>query len=455
MILPSHVPRDSIAAADATTSQLTSTITINPTSTSKTSASGATVAGTSWTWWELLCLIVGAVFAVIVGSWVWWRHRKKKKEEAVNARELIREEERTRAQMRREQEEEEAKELEKKKRKKKGRGRRSESESDSSESYDSVSDGGTIRPRRRRRGGRRRDRGYSRRRRRDDTESESEDSYWSDETYYPRRRRGRRKEYPPPHRKRGRAPPSSSTASPSPPPLPKPPQKAEKQEKSTFRDSVFSSYTSMKKAAVRLKYVEAKVNLKKKLKEEENIEVNRRKKIDEANAEIAESRRLQEEWQRVEQSRREKNASHSSRGSNRPLIPPVAPSSSYPSSASSSPPPKAPPPAVTHQRNRQPVPGKPPSELGTEIHQLLGTKPKRDAQPQSIYLEVTKPKDRLMIPKGGLAPAPPGRAKASPSVPASVSDTSSVREPQPAVVPFAGIGAGGGKKWADRLRERR
>jgi hypothetical protein len=47
----------------------------------------------------------------------------------------------------------------------------------------------------------------------------------------------------------------------------------------------------MKKAAVRLKYVEAKVKLKKQLEEEEAIEKARQDKIREANAEIETSKR--------------------------------------------------------------------------------------------------------------------------------------------------------------------
>lgn len=42
----------------------------------------------------------------------------------------------------------------------------------------------------------------------------------------------------------------------------------------------------MKKAAVRLKYVEAKVKLKKQLEEEEKLEKVRRNKVKEANMEI-------------------------------------------------------------------------------------------------------------------------------------------------------------------------
>lgn len=60
----------------------------------------------------------------------------------------------------------------------------------------------------------------------------------------------------------------------------------------SFRDSVFSSYTSMKKAAVQLKYVEAKVKLKKQLDAEERVESERQMKIREANREIEMSKRV-------------------------------------------------------------------------------------------------------------------------------------------------------------------
>ena len=56
---------------------------------------------------------------------------------------------------------------------------------------------------------------------------------------------------------------------------------------------MFSSYTSMKKAAVQLKYVEAKAKLKKQLESEDKLEEERRAKIKEANREIELARRAE------------------------------------------------------------------------------------------------------------------------------------------------------------------
>ncbi|OCF32201.1 hypothetical protein I316_06115 [Kwoniella heveanensis BCC8398] len=235
-----------------------------------------------------------------------------------------------------------------------------ESEDSWSESDDSISDGGTIRAsktrRRMARGGRgrrrERDRGrYGHRRsrrsggeRRDDSELESgSETDWSDEPRYHDRsgrygRRGReyldrpdrdghrdrrrykdyhdspyysRKGYrrppaPPSHRRDHAAetpltgPSTRSMSSPT------PTSTGKRRKRDTFRDSVFSSYNSMKNAAVRLKYVEAKVKLKKQLEEEDRMENRRREKVREANREIEEYNRLQHERAMRE---REKNRS--------------------------------------------------------------------------------------------------------------------------------------------------
>lgn len=87
----------------------------------------------------------------------------------------------------------------------------------------------------------------------------------------------------------------------------------------------------------------------------------------------------------------------------------------------------------------------------------------------SVYLPVTHPKDRPIIPRGKLAPAPPPKAKlkAAPvptaqapitGAAAWLSGTRAVAAATamtPAVgVSMAGVGAGGSKKWADRLRQK-
>jgi hypothetical protein len=153
-------------------------------------------------------------------------------------------------------------------------------------------------------------------------------------------------------------------------------------------------------------------------------------------------------------------------------------------------------------------------ELGTEIHGLLGTKPKPvrhatriggllggvdvggskgadgsgGASPQSVPVKPTK--DRPTIPKGGLAPAPPGKKKtASPVVtkasgggmahgwgmvvPAVVGTDHGWPTARPPIggnmgslrgtggrvdsVASGSVGSvgGGGNKWADRMRARK
>ena len=114
------------------------------------------------------------------------------------------------------------------------------------------------------------------------------------------------------------------------------------------------------------------------------------------------------------------------------------------------------------------------NELGNEIQNLLGGPPKPVAlitrappreprldndfqadwlshpapgldfpqtpRTESVYIPVTLPKDRPIIPKGGLAAAPPPKMRASPST------TAETASPAPAVA---------GNKWADRLRGKR
>lgn len=102
--------------------------------------------------------------------------------------------------------------------------------------------------------------------------------------------------------------------------------------------------------------------------------------------------------------------------------------------------------------------------------------PKRKTYCQTAYHggsldTVTHPKDRPIIPKGGLAPAPTGRKKGSSTTvdnemgnATTVGARGSTRmtPPQKPNSGFAGLGAGaniagvgaGGSKWAGRLRER-
>ncbi|KAK8853090.1 hypothetical protein IAR55_003791 [Kwoniella newhampshirensis] len=336
-----------------------------------TSILAEAVATTHLSWWQLLALILGSVLALVVGIWLWWRHRRKKKKSKDKKMNEMKEKEKKR------EEDEKQKELLDRiagvpsAGRKGGRGRGGgngwkrgdsdesdlESESEWGESDDSISDGGTIRPsrtrrRRGRRRGRRRDRdrdrfGHSRRggRRGGEYDSDSGTDY-SDETYLPRRReRDRRRDRydrdrggerhrgrsrleisrsPSPQPPRGR-PTRQLTASST---HPSPPVVATKRRKrDTFRDSVFSTYTSMKNAAVRLKYVEAKVKLQKQLEEEEVLERKRREKVTEANKELDDLRAYEKETERKQ----------ASSDNGRLLIPPVKRSSTgFPSQSSNS-----------------------------------------------------------------------------------------------------------------------
>ena len=65
------------------------------------------------------------------------------------------------------------------------------------------------------------------------------------------------------------------------------------------------------------------------------------------------------------------------------------------------------------------------------------------ARTDSVYVPVTRPKDRPIIPPGRLAPAPPGKKK-----PLGAQDGTRGA--------FVGVSsAGGNNKWADRLRAKR
>lgn len=225
-------------------------------------------------------MIAGGVLAAAVGGWWWYRHRRRQQEHKVRKAEVDKAEREGELEKRKkkEDEEEERKKTMRRRARRKGNWDSEDGSdwSDYSEDYDSVSDGGTIRPRRRRRR-RRRDRGRRRHRRRR-SYSDSEDSYESDETYVPRRKASR-----------------DRTPSPSPTPPPPVPRASKEEKKETnFRDSVFSSYHSMKNAAVKLEYVEAKVKLKKQLEEEERIDAHRKAKIAEANKELEASKRREQ-----------------------------------------------------------------------------------------------------------------------------------------------------------------
>lgn len=394
---------------------------------------------------------------------------------------------------------------------------------------------------------------------------------YSDETYYPRRHqwrerdgdRARRRDrywrkypYDPYY---NRPPPPSHHDHPQPPvPVVPPIPQGKRRKRDTFRDSVFSSYNSMKKAAVRLKYMEAKVKLKKQLEEEEKLEKIRRDKVKEANMEIE---KANEEIGRMNGEMRDRKGSsgkafrllmivdrpemgHSSSGSSSSAFPPKNNTYSQTTYRGGS--------FDTTQRKKRNTrqiypaknatmdtirsraqPGRTETDssensLGDEITHLLGggskgrfssktinpaSRPPPPAQKVSVskrssnafqaswlshpsqpgnlgndnpsdipsmleaartgsvYLPVTHPKDRPIISKGGLAPAPT-RKKKGPSTKVdsemgnttmmSASGSTRMRTPEKSSPGFAGVSAGanvagvgaGGLKWAGRLRER-
>ncbi|ORX40733.1 hypothetical protein BD324DRAFT_17600 [Kockovaella imperatae] len=410
-----------------------------------------------------------------------------------------------------------------------------------------------------------------------ETESDSEDTEFD---YIPRKRRDRRRGrygrgesddeindiYDRRHGKQGRRYEPEM-----PPPAPVNTRGAGRSKRETFRDSVFSSYSSMKKAAVRLKYVEQKVKLKKQLEAEEAVEQARREKVIQANRDlkrqqeeekklrIIEEIRAEKKLKRVEREMEEANREveeanrrlERSRGRmskeqgsgdsgrlgaissiaeslGRPLIPPAR---SYTLSSSGSsgsskrfpappgrhqtrPPPNGNPSqtraaetlfdaesaAVPRQKSilrpprkqstiaptavlpyATPRPTRKGSALGSEINHLLGadSQPSKNrplypppqgvvkvpplppqmqndfqaswlsrpgpalsvpqtARTDSVYVSVTRPKDRPIIPPGGLAPAPPGKKRQERKITSTGIDSAS-----------------GNNKWTNRLRAKR
>lgn len=231
------------------------------------------VANSNLSWWQLICVAIAGALVIGVAVWAVFRQRRKKREDEERKKEV--------EALDKAAEAEAGKESEGKagdKRKSKGEGGEESDESGwSSEEYDSLSDGGTIRPRRRQRRRKRdRYRWGNRRRRRDSYYSSEEDE--SDYSYRPSRRSHR-------HNRHHRSP------TPSPPPA--------RSKRQTFRDSVFSTFQSMKHAAIRSKQDEMEKRLRKQLEDEERIELARQKKVREANEEIKRER----EWFELEKER--------------------------------------------------------------------------------------------------------------------------------------------------------
>ena len=246
------------------------------------------VASSHLQWWQLLCIILTGVLALGVGGYLLWRRRKRSAHDRSRREHAEREEKEAKLAPR------SAAPPTKEKSCVKSRPSlrwSDEEDSDFYSDYDSLSDGGTIRPRRRYKARRHypaphRSRGrgaYSPRRDRsyDDYSLSSSRSEYSPAYRPSRSHQTRHRDR---HHKRFPHSPQSTAASVT-------------SKRSDFRDSVFSTYSSMRSAAVRLKRHEAEVKLAKQLEAEEEAETRRlaarKLKAQEANAEI-EKERIQE-----------------------------------------------------------------------------------------------------------------------------------------------------------------
>jgi hypothetical protein len=180
-----------------------------------------------------------------------------------------------------------------------GRGRRRYSDleddwsSSGTESYDDFSDGGTIRRSKRRRPRRRKERHRGKgRRRKEDNYSDGSLSSATDSTYHarPRKDRGRREPIKQERRQPSRKTPATASTRSTNDDMPLglgPPTTAlrtgssgsplsrKKSKTDKFRDSVFSTFESMRDKAIRLKQVEQSLKLKEDLMREERAEAER------------------------------------------------------------------------------------------------------------------------------------------------------------------------------------
>lgn len=140
---------------------VTGTLPSSSSSATSTNILAKAVATTHLSWWQLLALVLGAFLVLIVGIWLWWRHREKIKVEEAKKEEI---EERERKRIASEKQKELVERMGgiAKGGKEKNKGEESESDSEmwpesetetdtGSENDDYISDGGTIRPSRTRR----------------------------------------------------------------------------------------------------------------------------------------------------------------------------------------------------------------------------------------------------------------------------------------------------------------
>ncbi|OCF74139.1 hypothetical protein I204_04509 [Kwoniella mangroviensis CBS 8886] len=242
---------------------------------SESSIHSSAVATTNLSWWQLLALIICGILALSVGSWLFFRHQQRRRNERQQKKKEEMENEIKRKKEMKDDQRFKALAFGHNSRRGRGRGRY-DSDSDAYEDYwtEEYSDEGTIRPSRRRR--RRGD--PPRRYRRDDRRRRRDEYSDDDETY-----------------SRSIEPKSAFSFRPSPSTPSGTGQglKSALTKKKGFRDSVFSTYTSMKKAAIKHKYVEAKIKLDEQLKQEEELENQRKMKVLQANREIEEFNRAE------------------------------------------------------------------------------------------------------------------------------------------------------------------
>ncbi|WWC91553.1 uncharacterized protein L201_006499 [Kwoniella dendrophila CBS 6074] len=273
------------------------------------------VATTNLSWWQLLSIIICGILFLSVCSWFLFKNRQKKKYKKKQLKKQELEDE-----LKRKQDYQNNQDLLDLAKLKHNRRRgKYDSEDDSDTDSDSEDDDESVYPSRKNRRYRsnRRDKSRKNRRGRDrkNDDSFSDEDELTDSTYYERRKDRNRRRRRRKHRKNRKEgwlssglksafsfrPSASSSRSVSSDTTKLTPRTGNqispksilsngnsKNQKNSrhFRDSVFSTYNSMKKAAIKLKYHEAKIKLDEQLKKEELIELERKEKIKKANQEI-------------------------------------------------------------------------------------------------------------------------------------------------------------------------
>ncbi|WWC71852.1 uncharacterized protein I206_105811 [Kwoniella pini CBS 10737] len=250
-----------------TTTRTTQNVRVNSDS-SSTESEGSilaqAVATSNISWWQLLAIIICGILALSVGSWLFFRSRqrkryKRKEKKKQDLEDKLKEKESIKREL-------ELMKTFKHNKRLKGKNEKYFTDSDSDDYSEDYSDDETIPKRSGKYRKRKKDRKSKRRRRYDSEEEEDDESIYEREL-------SREKEKMTPKSAFSFRPSSNKS-------------KSALNRKKSFRDSVFSTYNSMKKSAIKLKYVEAKVKLEKQLEQEEILEKERKEKILKANEEI-------------------------------------------------------------------------------------------------------------------------------------------------------------------------